>query len=312
MFVKNYFFGIVVGLCALFALAMKATVYQAEPPKSTPKTDETAFANYWFGGKAEISSYDLQQAQYGALNPGEAVLVFVTEDFRTDTQVKSESEQSRQKATPVLKLNAIKRFNTGVYDYSLYTSVFTPINRTLFPQTLKVSFTAQDWCGQTFTQLNARNSGFQLTGRSYFENEVVEDYSIEKALLEDEIWTRLRLNPSELPTGKIKLIPSVSIARLRKQKMEALPATATLTDYAGKKFTGKMLKTYTIQYADERQLAIVFEGAFPHQIVGWEDTYTSRGKALTTRAVLKKSLQSDYWNKNAPQFAPLRDSLRLR
>ena len=311
MFVKKYFFAIVIALCVLFAFAMKATVYQAEVPTQKPKINQDGFAKYWFSGKAEISTYDLQQAQYGQLNAGQAVLIFVTEDFRTDTQVKSESDQNRSKATPVLKLNTIKRFVTGIYDYSLYTSVFTPIDRQLFPQSLKVSFTAQDWCGQTFMQLNARNNGFQATGRSYFENEVIQDFDVEKALLEDEIWTRLRLNPNDLPTGKIKLIPSLSAARIRKQKIAPNEASATLNDYAGVDFKGKKLKVYAVDYADARKLSIVFESDFPHQIVGWEDTYENKGKALTTRATLKKFLKSDYWNKNTPAFETLRDTLQL-
>jgi len=312
MFIKKYFFGIVVTLGVLFAFAMKATVYQVEVPKSMPKIDQDGFGKYWFSGKAEISTYDLQQTQYGRLNPGQAVLIFVTEDFRTDTQVKSELEYSRSKATAVLKLNIIKRFVTGIYDYSLYTSVFTPIDRQIFPHSLKVSFTAQDWCGHTFMQLNARNNGFKATGRSYFEDEVEQDFEVEKALLEDEIWTRLRLNPGELPTGKIKLIPSLSAARLRKQKIAPNEANATLNDYVGVDFKGKKLKVYAITYADARKLSIFYEADFPHQIAGWEDTCQNKGKVLTTRAILKKTLKSDYWNKNMPNFDTLRDTLQLR
>ena len=43
---------------------------------------------YWYSGKAEITSYDLEQARYGELRKGEAVLVFVTEDFLPEEQVK--------------------------------------------------------------------------------------------------------------------------------------------------------------------------------------------------------------------------------
>ena len=39
------------------------------------------FADYWYRGQAEITSYDLEQARYGELRSGTAVLVFVTEDF---------------------------------------------------------------------------------------------------------------------------------------------------------------------------------------------------------------------------------------
>lgn len=43
------------------------------------------FRDYWYNGQAEISRYKLEQVQYGAVNPGEVILIFVTEDFRTDT-----------------------------------------------------------------------------------------------------------------------------------------------------------------------------------------------------------------------------------
>ena len=39
------------------------------------------FAKYWYKGKAEITSYKLQQARYGEMYEGTAVTIFVTEDF---------------------------------------------------------------------------------------------------------------------------------------------------------------------------------------------------------------------------------------
>ncbi|MDZ7934646.1 MAG: hypothetical protein U5M51_06725 [Emticicia sp.] len=79
--------------------------------KQIQLSDSQEFRKYWFANKAEISSYDLQQAQYGKLNKGEAVMIFVSEDFRLDKQVKLESD-SKENATPVLKLNFIKKFIT--------------------------------------------------------------------------------------------------------------------------------------------------------------------------------------------------------
>ncbi|AXE20141.1 hypothetical protein DR864_21505 [Runella rosea] len=314
MFVKTYFLGIVVILCVATALLTGSTVFQKTPPPASSSTDfdRKTFGEYWFKGKAEISTYALQQAHYGALNPGEAVLVFVTEDFRTDTQVKLDKEENRHKSTPVLKLNAIHRIVTGIYDYSIYTSVFTPIDPALFPQTLKVSTTSQDWCGHTFTQLNYQNNGYKVTGRSYFEDNVSEDYTSEKALLEDEIWTRLRLTPSRLPLGSINIIPGTKTARLRHQKIAPMAAMASMEPYKGNVFPGKSLKVYKIAYAEGRILQVVFEENFPHRITGWEDTYPSRGKLLTTRAIHKKTLLSAYWTQNAPENRSLRDTLQLQ
>ena len=65
------------------------------------------FSDYWYEGKAEITAYDLQQVRYGELRIGEAVMVFVTEDFLIEQQVKKESTSSAA-ATSVLKLNFIR------------------------------------------------------------------------------------------------------------------------------------------------------------------------------------------------------------
>ena len=67
---------------------------------------------------------------------------------------------------------------------------------------------------------------------------------------------------------------------------------------------------YTLTYpASKRSLRIVFEKNFPYGIVGWEETYESRGKMLTTRAKRTQTLLSDYWAKNAPGDSTLRREL---
>ena len=51
------------------------------------------FKNYWYQGKAEVASYKLEQARYGEMRDGHAVLVFVTEDFSKSKQVKLDNSQ---------------------------------------------------------------------------------------------------------------------------------------------------------------------------------------------------------------------------
>jgi len=267
------------------------------------------FRDYWYNGQAEISRYQLDQVQYGAVNPGEAVLIFVTEDFRTDTQVKLESD-AKDKATSVLKLNSIRRFVTGIYDYSLYSSVFTPIDTKQYERSHKVTMSAQDWCGQVYTQLNLNGGKYDVMKRSYFEKDATEDFKIAAAWLEDEIWTRLRMNPAALPMGETQVIPAAYAARLAGQKLEPQKALGTLADYKGDAFTGKALQQYSLNYpAAQRELRIVFEKAFPHAIAGWEETYPSRGKTLTTRATKTEQVRSDYWSHNAPVDTTLRKEL---
>ncbi|MBC7921638.1 MAG: hypothetical protein H7Z75_11195 [Ferruginibacter sp.] len=297
--------------CLLLAVACSSP---QSPDRGTPATlvahSEPDFGAYWYAGKAELSRYTLEQARYGSINPGEAVLIFVTEDFLTDRQVKLESEPTKR-STPVLKLNFSRKFVTGIYDYSLLTSVFTPIQTDRFPRTLKVTTTAQEWCGHTFSQLNYRRNRYQVAGYSYFQNEADEAYAVEGTWLEDELWTRIRLDPQTLPTGEIRLVPGTAAARLRHQRLQPQPARAELAPFAGNGFAGTSLLAYTLTYPD-RTLRIVFEKDFPHLIAGWEDTYPERNRTLTTRAVRTRTMRTDYWAKNAPRDTTLRTELGIK
>jgi len=72
------------------------------------KNDSNDFSKYWYQGKAEITSYELEQARYGEIHKGSAVLVFVTEDFSKNKQVKLDNPSANPKdAIPVLKLNLL-------------------------------------------------------------------------------------------------------------------------------------------------------------------------------------------------------------
>ncbi|GAB3941687.1 hypothetical protein GCM10028805_05250 [Spirosoma harenae] len=302
----NNFLLIVLGLAVILAFAMKATVFQ-KPPDTKPKPVEvlpTDFTNYWFTNKAELNSYRLEQAKNGALHTGEAMLIFQKEDFRADKQVKADKEDG---SIPVLRTALSKRFATGLYEYALSASVFTPMANSLFPNTLKVSMSGQEWDGHTYQQINYRDNAYQVIGKSFLEKEIDEEYTIGKALLEDELWNRIRLNPDKLPKGETQLISGTITARLRHKRVELLPAKATLANYEGVLYPGKFLKSYTLEYpTDDRTLIIIFEGQFPHKIVGWEETYDTKDNLLTSRAVLKKTIQSDYWNHKTPADSTLR------
>ena len=89
-------------------------------------TDHKTFGDYWYQGKAEITSYEMEQARYGEIRKGHAVLIFVTEDFSKSKQVKLDNPQKDpEDAVKILKLNFVRKFITGIYPYSIMTSVFT-------------------------------------------------------------------------------------------------------------------------------------------------------------------------------------------
>ncbi len=260
------------------------------------------FKDYWYAGEAELSHFKLKQGRYGQKNPGEAILIFVTEDFLTDKQVKHEKGPSKN-ATKILKLNKIKRFQTGLYDYSMMMSVFTPVHRGKYPHSLKVTTSSQDWCGHAYLQMNNRDGEYHWQGFSYFQDEVHEDYKTERAWLEDEVWTRLRLAPESLPTGSVKMVPGTLFKRLRHRKLKPEKAEIKQKAYEGNQFKGKKLMAYRIHYPEiPRTLTIVYEKAFPYRIQGWIDKHESGfgedSRQLKTIAVRDKTLKTDYWNKN--------------
>lgn len=273
------------------------------------------FKDYWYQGKAELNRYELDQARYGEMHKGDAILVFVKEDFLKDKQVKLEHGSS-QNALPVLKLNAIRKFATGIYSYSIITSVFTPFDLKNTP-TLKVSNSNQEWCGSTYAQINFRGGKYDGLVHSYFENEGDQQFEIRGTLLEDDIWTRIRLNPRSLPTGEIDMLPGLYFIRLRHQDFATQKAIAQLSTVVDSSLSAEPISIYTIDYQSiDRKLKIMFEPGFPYSILGWEETYKSgwgaKARELTTRARRTHTLITDYWTKNSVADSTYRKMLGLR
>ena len=255
------------------------------------------FKNYWFRGKAEINSYTLQQERYGSIREAQSVLIFVTEPFLESKQVKA--DKPSDDATQVLKMNKSTKFLTGVYPYSLMTSVFSPLKN---PTTAyKASFTAQEWCGHVFAQLN-RKELTEVQSRSYFESESDENEVQNYSLWEDELWNLVRIQPETLPTGNLEIVPSLDYCRLRHKKIKAYNGMGTLE----KKDS---VSIYTLTYPElDRSLRISFSNDFPHTLLGWVESVNG----VNSTAYLKKTIMLDYWAKNRPGDEIWRDSLGLK
>lgn len=259
------------------------------------------FQDYWFSGKAEITTYKLQQARYGEIRKGHSSLIYVTEDFLPGEQVKA--NQAGEKNIPVLKLNATKKFVTGIYPYSIMQSTFQPLYHT--GHALKISASIQEWCGQVYMQLNNRDT-YEIVLHSYFQGEADTNLQIDKADLENEIWTQVRIQPDSLPTGDFEMIPSLEYLRLSHQPVQTYKAF-------GEIYTAENFNVYRLTYKElQRTLKIYYTKTFPFSIEKWEETTTSpEGKSLTTSAVKIARLKTDYWTKNANKNLSLRDSLKL-
>lgn len=274
------------------------------------------FKQVWYAGKAELSSYALQQARYGEIRDGEAALIFVTEDFSTDALVKLDEPENNNDKVRVLKMNMTKNFVTGIYPYSMMLSVFTPVSNFGRQKTVKVNCSSQEWCGQTFSQLRLNENTYTWQLHSYFEKEGEQNKKLDAVLLEDELWNRIRMSPLSLPQGEFTLIPGLLWQRLSHKEIGEEKAILSLSKGDSIFLSDGPVQVYKIHYpAAQRTLQIYFGAAFPHPILGWQESYPngfgSNKKMLMTKAVRKKTIWLDYWKHNTLADSTYRDSLQL-
>ncbi|MEO6039549.1 MAG: hypothetical protein ABIQ93_14135 [Saprospiraceae bacterium] len=258
------------------------------------------FNSYWNQGKAELSTYEVTQERYGELRPAEQVNIFVTEDFSREKQVKLDTpDQAGNDRVPVLKLNSVRRFHTGIYDYSVLQSVFTPIDGSA---TLKLTCSVQDWCGHVFTQFNMAKNEYRIRQFSYFEAEGDSDQKLPLVLLEDDLWSHIRLHPDVIRLGRVQLIPATLYLRFRHQPFAVHTANLTIEK-------GERENTLRVVYEDiQRSLSIRFEPVSPYRILGWEEM--DKGK-LMSKGNLKTTRMESYWSEHDIKSDGLRDSMQV-
>jgi len=274
---------------------------------STPYLQTTEWNNYWYAGKAELTSYALEQNRYGAIHKGTVVNIFVTEDLSASKQVKLDDPRAAgTDKLPVLKLNQSIKFNTGIYPYSLMLSSFQPVDVNNYAHAVKVTGSVQEWCGMAWFQMNLRNGKYAVESLSYFESEGDRKMEFDVVVQEDAVWNMIRIAPEKLPVGTFSMFPGALYLRLSHKPVEPVQTTASLMESNG-------VKTYSMEMpALRRKISIQFESAFPWRILAWEDSYPGfDGKVLTTKAVRMKEVMTDYWVHHGPEDRVLRDQLGL-
>ncbi len=299
-----------VATMAIYFVADAEKIGLLEPPLHTENFEAgPEFDGYWYAGEAEITSYQLSQARYGEMHEGSAVLMFVAEDFSLKSHTKSDDNNGPK--LPVLKVNFEKKFITGIYPYSILMTAASPVDVAKHPLPITVATSCQEWCGHTFTQLNLERGKFAMTEHSYFPGEGDQSATLEGALPEDAIWTRLRIAPDKLPIGKFDLIPGTIYARLRHKPMDVVQAVGSL---APSEVAGQQI--YQIDYVDgSRQVKIWFETKFPYGIAGWEENYEEGwgpdAKRFTTKATRLHTKKIAYWEHHNNVDRKLREELGL-
>jgi len=287
---------------ALAALLCVAFLARDAAPPAPPSPFGDAFWKHWGDGKGELAAYDLVFPRYGEIRHGVAVTIFVTETFSNSLRVKS--DPGRHPASdefPVMKLNLVEDFATGIYDYNLLTSSFValaPVNGRSAGAPTKVAFSSQEWCGGLWSQLLFDAASARWTLHCYFDGEADQAKTLPvpaDALSGDTVflWARGLAAPFVSP-GERREIPflrSIENARLVHKPVDVLRATLSretgttrVTVPAG----AFEVQRCSVEIAGGATWKFAVEAAEPHRIVEWE---TSDGE----KATLLGSDRLEYW-----------------
>jgi hypothetical protein len=260
------------------------------------------FWAHWGDGKAELNGYALKQPRYGAVRAGTAVLVFVTEDFSDSRRVKADpGKHPASDVYPVLKLNALRSFQTGIYDYNVMTSSFLRVAPG-WP-VAKVSFSSQEWCGHVWHQVIPRDGKLGGLFHSYFDGEAdgTDDLAFPKdGVLEDALPVLLRgWNGAYLKAGEsrdVPFLPSLLWSRLNHKPLAwttakiARAVSARPVSVPAGRFE---VVSYTVETADGRRLGFEIEASAPYRLIRQTGP---DGEELA----LEGSTRLAYWQLNAP------------
>jgi len=257
------------------------------------------FDTFWHDGKAEMDGYRLVVSRYGQDRKGTAVMVFVTEPFSESKRVKVDDAKANPADTfDALKLNLVRDFQTGIYDYNTMVSVFVR-SKTLEP--VKVSFSSAEWCGHVYAELIFGAKDIHGSYASYFEGESgpIALPRPKGGVTEDELFIALRgLRADFLAPGAARTLPYLPgsfYSRLSHQKQAWIQATITREKQpqtvivpAGT-FTTSL---YDVRVSDGRTGGFWIEDAYPHRIVKWSLPPDVSGELTGSRRL-------EYWKLHA-------------
>jgi hypothetical protein len=249
------------------------------PPSARPADAAGAglFERHWQDGKAELNGYRYRVIRYGEERAGQAVMVFVTEPFSASEHVKVDDPGRNPADTfEALKLNLVRDWGTGIYDYNTLVSVFT---RSRDFSLEKVAFSAMEWCGSVHEEMISEPHRITDRVSSYFQGASGYRTLARKkdGVEEDQLLVLLRgLRGDEfLKPGESRTVPFLASPFYRRlthreaawstATVERLPAREAIRVPAGR----FECDVYLVHLYDGREGRFDLERAYPHRIIRW-------------------------------------------
>lgn len=270
------------GKRAFGAIATAATVLIVAigTPVASPGGADAArgptFESQWQDGKAELAGYRYHVTRYGERRTGKAVMITVTEPFRASKRVKADDANANPADTfEALKMNLVRDFRTGIYDYDTMVSAFLK-TRDFSP--VKISFSAAEWCGHVYEEIAFEPRRVTDLVRSYFEDESASRSLPwrKEGVAEDLLFVVLRgLRGDFLKPGETRIfpfLPSPFISRLTHRPVAWTTATAARAPRSERvqvpagAFEADLI---TVRVADGREGRFWIERAAPRRVLKW-------------------------------------------
>jgi hypothetical protein len=249
------------------------------------------FESHWQDDRAEMDGYRYGVVRYGQPRTGQAVMVFVTEPWSASQHVKSDHpERDPGDTFEALKLNFVRDFQTGIYDYNTMVSVYT---RSRDFSLDKLVLSAMEWCGSVYEEMIFEPGRITDRLSSYFQGESGNRTLPWKkgGVEEDQLYILLRGLRGEafLGPGRKRTLPFLTspfygrlghrptgwgratIERLRTPETVLVPAGRFACD------------VYRVSPDDGRVGRFDIERAYPHRIIRWSWTPPARAQGVMGR-----------------------------
>ena len=286
---------LVIGIPILFVGAAERV---ANRDAAAGATASPSFWAAWGDGKAELSGYKVTTRRYGSPRDASVVLIYVTEPMDRRVWIKDDAgDVPAEDRVNVLKLNHVLKFQTGIYPYSVMTSVFAPVDggspERFAPA--KIVLSAQEWCGSVYQRLLVKPASYDDDLHSYFHADGERDTPVATppgTLYEDALLVQLRELDGPFADGKDwsgTLVPSLWSSRKSHAPLQPVKGTIRRTDAVrdGAKVTRFVVDAHGVT------TTIDVEKAAPRRVLGWT---TSDGET----ARLLKTARLPYWALHEP------------
>jgi hypothetical protein len=278
------------------ALALVPLLFPTAQESAAPADDVAAL---WADGQAEVHAYRWRGTRKGAVRQGEIVATFLTQQFAGEQHVVLDRPANYEgQVLTALRFNTVRSFQTGVSDERTVTTVFVRADD-LAP--LRFTFSASDWNGHVYEDIDANLRAFLVDVRSPYQDESGKKTLPRKpdGLIGDQLLVWMRgLRGAPIEPGATKTLPLVADAFERRMRhSDALWTTATIARDAANAPHEVPAGTfdaicYRIRTSDARVGEVWVEAASPHRILSWK---WMRLEELLDSAELTGSVRTKYW-----------------